>query len=147
MSLLWPLEPVVVCYCNPDIGDVYMWGWNESGQLGLPSKNISEQTKDRSRSCQCDKEERVPMATGKTEVVNILPLPHLVDIVTQTSQSHEEREVNVVSVSCGSRHTVVLSGKLSFLLSPILERFCRCKVFLKRYRSLVKAETYPFVCV
>lgn len=22
-------------------GDVYIWGWNESGQLGLPCRNLS----------------------------------------------------------------------------------------------------------
>lgn len=23
-----------------DAGDLYVWGWNESGQLGLPSQNL-----------------------------------------------------------------------------------------------------------
>ena len=23
-------------------GDVYIWGWNESGQLGLPCRNLSD---------------------------------------------------------------------------------------------------------
>ncbi|XP_055897497.1 probable E3 ubiquitin-protein ligase HERC3 isoform X1 [Biomphalaria glabrata] len=58
-------------------GDLYMWGWNESGQLGLAS---------------LDKEE-----TSST-------------IVTEPKCIYFSSDLNVVSVSCGSRHTVVLTG-------------------------------------
>ena len=29
-------------FSSSDIGDVYTWGWNESGQLGLPCRTIQE---------------------------------------------------------------------------------------------------------
>ena len=29
---------IYVSICS-DIGDIYTWGWNESGQLGLPCQN------------------------------------------------------------------------------------------------------------
>ena len=58
-------------------GDLYTWGWNESGQLGIPhSEGV------------------------KTE-------PKLVEDIE-----------NVVSVSCGSRHTVALTSKLTTKLKP-----------------------------
>lgn len=28
---------------SADGGDLYVWGWNESGQLGLPSRAVAEE--------------------------------------------------------------------------------------------------------
>lgn len=30
-----------------ETGDLYIWGWNESGQLGLPCRNVSGSTSTR----------------------------------------------------------------------------------------------------
>ncbi|CAG5127579.1 unnamed protein product [Candidula unifasciata] len=70
-----------------DCGDVYMWGWNESGQLGVPalSKAVSS-----SLSAE-DDEDRVGI---QTEPLCITSLPD---------------ELNVAAVACGSRHSVILS--------------------------------------
>ena len=58
--MLLNLEPIIIGYNNYhrfwlsavihscsfflEFGDVYMWGWNETGQLGLPCQNIQEAT-------------------------------------------------------------------------------------------------------
>lgn len=35
----------LMCFSSPptEAGDLYMWGWNESGQLALPSKALAEE--------------------------------------------------------------------------------------------------------
>lgn len=65
-----------------DIGDLYIWGWNESGQLGLPCAANSKQKPEEIVACQS--------------------IPRLVDFSS---------EIVVSSVSCGSRHTAVLTDK------------------------------------
>ncbi|XP_069690185.1 RCC1 domain-containing protein 1 [Periplaneta americana] len=67
-----------------DSGDLYTWGWNNSGQLGFPTCAEEQQ--------QCDKSE-----TCSTEAVSILNFPLPVNW-----------DKTIMNVGCGSRHTVVL---------------------------------------
>ncbi|UYV68571.1 RCCD1 [Cordylochernes scorpioides] len=66
---------------GPDSGDVYVWGWNEAGQLGLPQSIVFQ------------------------------PEPCLLDL-----------PLDFVSVSCGSKHTLLLSGnfiELVVVVKPV----------------------------
>ncbi|KZS07808.1 putative RCC1 domain-containing protein 1 [Daphnia magna] len=66
-------------------GDVYVWGWNESGQLGLPCRNLSDSY------CKSN------------ECVSIQSEPRLLDHAMPFSLD----EVYVTSIACGARHTAV----------------------------------------
>ncbi|XP_062847584.1 RCC1 domain-containing protein 1 [Trichomycterus rosablanca] len=81
-------------------GDLYVWGWNESGQIGLPSKGFREDFQKRHST---GKDE---MTTNKAEDINdvfisIQALPALLDV----SESAE-----IIKVSCGSRHTTAITS-------------------------------------
>ncbi|XP_041693949.1 RCC1 domain-containing protein 1-like isoform X5 [Coregonus clupeaformis] len=86
--------------CTSAGGDLYVWGWNESGQLGLPSRALrGEQQKSQgtggASTCK-DQEE------GSNEVfISIQAFPALVD-VTQSCE--------VSKISCGSRHTAAVTS-------------------------------------
>ncbi|CAH1782752.1 unnamed protein product [Owenia fusiformis] len=62
-----------------DIGDLYVWGWNETGQLGLGFSMTQN--------------------SGETHI-NLQPTPTLIET---------NEEINFVTVACGSRHTVGLT--------------------------------------
>ncbi|XP_015926026.1 E3 ISG15--protein ligase Herc6 [Parasteatoda tepidariorum] len=62
------------------IGDLYMWGWNESGQLGLPCPKLEG---NRSSS----------------EIYTACYLPKLIDL----------DDKKVTKISCGSRHTAAIT--------------------------------------
>ncbi|XP_051898486.1 RCC1 domain-containing protein 1-like [Pristis pectinata] len=108
--------------CASASGDLYVWGWNESGQLGLPAKScsgdehqkLSQQTGlsgegvpalsdagDKVKKSTTDK-----AAVGNTNVfISIQAFPALLDF---------PGELEISKVSCGARHTaaVTRSGKL-----------------------------------
>ncbi|GBN88809.1 RCC1 domain-containing protein 1 [Araneus ventricosus] len=64
-----------------DSGDLYMWGWNESGQLGLPCNELQNGKR--------------PME----EIEIICCLPKIIELNDEV----------VKAVCCGSRHTVALT--------------------------------------
>ncbi|XP_054765931.2 uncharacterized protein LOC129272866 [Lytechinus pictus] len=66
--------------CISAIGDLYIWGWNESGQLGLTQEGSSHDV--------------MPDKVSFQMVPAILDLPG---------------GVNVLKVSCGSRHTAAVT--------------------------------------
>ena len=67
-----------------EFGDLYMWGWNEKGQLGLAVNHDSGDCRQSSSSqVQCQ----------------TVPVP--VDI---------PGDLEVLTVSCGTRHTAALAG-------------------------------------
>ncbi|XP_076863761.1 uncharacterized protein rccd1 isoform X2 [Brachyhypopomus gauderio] len=81
-------------------GDLYVWGWNETGQVGLPSKGVKEESQkgeSPGRDAPMSKNE-----DGDNNVfISIQAFPALVDI----------SEVSEISkVSCGSRHTAVITS-------------------------------------
>ncbi|XP_077116828.1 RCC1 domain-containing protein 1 isoform X1 [Ranitomeya variabilis] len=80
-------------------GDLYCWGWNESGQLGLPSKTLQvERVSSEDFPPGCDMDE-------DSEFIGIQAFPALIDL---------PQEIEAAKVSCGSRHTAAAtrSGEL-----------------------------------
>ncbi|KAM4734252.1 RCC1 domain-containing protein 1 [Anableps anableps] len=90
--------------CVSDGGDLYVWGWNESGQLGLPSRGLrkaSQQKSDQQAGERCGSVSTCPGDELHEEVfISIQAFPALVDV----SPSCEIR-----TVSCGSRHTAAVT--------------------------------------
>ncbi|XP_036391543.1 RCC1 domain-containing protein 1-like isoform X1 [Megalops cyprinoides] len=88
--------------CISDGGDMYTWGWNESGQLGLPSHSVQGDRLCRTAADQevgMQKEEEGPVSS---EVfISIQAFPALLDL---------PQEVEVTKVSCGSRHTAAITS-------------------------------------
>ncbi|KAI4872140.1 hypothetical protein NFI96_030980, partial [Prochilodus magdalenae] len=79
-------------------GDLYVWGWNESGQIGLPSKGLKDQSQRESST------ETGELMVDKREdnvFIAIQAFPALVDVP-------EESEIR--KVSCGSRHTASITN-------------------------------------
>ncbi|KAK2842083.1 hypothetical protein Q5P01_012283 [Channa striata] len=100
--------------CISDGGDLYVWGWNESGQLGLPSRGLRKALQQKSSQqaevvCQDTSTSPVeePQQGEEHEEVfiSIQAFPALLDV----TPSCEVRKI-----SCGSRHTaaVTTSGDL-----------------------------------
>ncbi|XP_035204637.1 RCC1 domain-containing protein 1-like isoform X2 [Stegodyphus dumicola] len=63
-------------------GDLYMWGWNESGQLGFPCSELQS--------------DKLPL----TEIETVCCLPKSIEF---------KDDLKVIAVSCGSRHTVAIT--------------------------------------
>ncbi|XP_069722891.1 RCC1 domain-containing protein 1 [Phaenicophaeus curvirostris] len=84
-------------------GDLYMWGWNESGQLALPSKALAE---ERAREEDMDAGDTAPApcqeqpAAKPAAFIAIQAFPALLDL---------PQDLEVSRVSCGSRHTAVIT--------------------------------------
>lgn len=70
-----------------DTGDIYSWGWNESGQLGLPCRKVSVNTKAKKQE--------------NESIVNLQLVPALLSV--------SEDDV-FTQVSGGSRHSAALTG-------------------------------------
>jgi len=115
------------CAALSESGDVYLWGWNESGQLGFPSKTLQENSQFPSHhhKCRCKKTGTTPgiseiqsqtstegdfievlkndnlhlvNAERSREVINVQMSPKLLDFWCE--------DVNITSVACGDRHTI-----------------------------------------
>lgn len=71
-----------------DIGDVYAWGWNESGQVGLACNKLAngEVSLDRHTGC------------------NFAMYPVLL--------FYDQEDLEIEKISSGSRHSLALSSKL-----------------------------------
>lgn len=79
-------------------GDLYIWGWNESGQIGLPSKGV----KDESQKGQSTGKDELAVNKGEENVfISIQAFPALVDVAEMCE---------IRKVSCGSRHTAVTTS-------------------------------------
>ncbi|KAM3869981.1 RCC1 domain-containing protein 1 [Diretmus argenteus] len=84
-------------------GDLYVWGWNESGQLGLPSQALRKEQQGRSQQpgYSTSISEETQEGEKQDEVfISIQAFPALLD-VTQSCE--------VSTVSCGSRHTAAVT--------------------------------------
>ncbi|KAG7324308.1 hypothetical protein KOW79_012324 [Hemibagrus wyckioides] len=79
-------------------GDLYVWGWNESGQIGLPSKGLREESQKDKERIEADKKENEDTSDV---IISIQALPALVDV----SEASE-----IKKVSCGSRHTAAITS-------------------------------------
>lgn len=68
-------------------GDLYMWGWNEAGQLGLPSLKTSVLSQTAGRE----------------------PTDHVVTQCQPACVDVDGIDTHVAHVACGSRHTLILT--------------------------------------
>ncbi|TKS73270.1 RCC1 domain-containing protein 1 [Collichthys lucidus] len=100
--------------CTPgdwaDGGDLYVWGWNESGQLGLPSRGLrkalqQQRSQQAGATCQDARTSPAeePQEGEKNEEVfiSIQAFPALLDITPSCE---------IRTVSCGSRHTAAVTS-------------------------------------
>ncbi|XP_031242986.1 RCC1 domain-containing protein 1 [Mastomys coucha] len=127
--------------CVSDTGDIYIWGWNESGQLALPTRSGTEKTvRDEAAELNEDgpKEEEAATADvgAPAHFISIQPFPALLDLPLGS---------DVVKASCGSRHTAVVTrtgelytwgwgkyGQLGHKDITSLDRPCRVEYFAER---------------
>lgn len=95
--------------CISGGGDLYVWGWNESGQLGLPSRGLrkspqQQRSPQAGARCQdpCTSLAEEPQEGEKQEEVfiSIQAFPALLDITPSCE---------IKTVSCGSRHTAAVT--------------------------------------
>ncbi|XP_063053564.1 RCC1 domain-containing protein 1-like [Engraulis encrasicolus] len=85
--------------CIGEGGDLYMWGWNESGQLGLPSRRCRKKAEENKEVGPAGDEQSGD--TSEDVCISIQSLPALVDI---------QRVSEVKTISCGARHTAAVSS-------------------------------------
>uniref|UniRef100_A0A8C2MM55 RCC1 domain containing 1 n=1 Tax=Cricetulus griseus TaxID=10029 RepID=A0A8C2MM55_CRIGR len=129
--------------CVSETGDIYIWGWNESGQLALPIKSSAEDKMAVRREAtelneDSLKGEEAAMADvgAPALFIAIQPFPALLDLPTGS---------DAVKASCGSRHTAVVTrtgelytwgwgkyGQLGHKDSSSLDRPCRVEYFSEK---------------
>ncbi|XP_075015726.1 RCC1 domain-containing protein 1 isoform X2 [Calonectris borealis] len=87
-----------------EAGDLYVWGWNESGQLALPSKALAEERAQDEDMGAGDTElkPRQEQPAAEDAFISIQAFPALLDL---------PQDLEVSKVSCGSRHTAVITRK------------------------------------
>ncbi|XP_072201312.1 RCC1 domain-containing protein 1 [Excalfactoria chinensis] len=86
--------------CISDGGDLYVWGWNESGQLGLPSRAVAEeQGQDEDVGAGLE-DPLLPGEPPGAAFISIQAFPALLDLPLEPA---------VAAVSCGSRHTAAVT--------------------------------------
>ncbi|KAM7396509.1 hypothetical protein PAMP_019544 [Pampus punctatissimus] len=89
--------------CTSDGGDLYVWGWNESGQLGLPSQALRKAQQQSAQRADASTSSREDPQEGEDDngvFISIQAFPALVDVTPP-------REIK--TVSCGSRHTAAVT--------------------------------------
>lgn len=128
--------------CLSETGDIYIWGWNESGQLALPTRNGTEKKTVREEATELDddglKGEEAALADvgAPAHFIAIQPFPALLDLPLGS---------DAVKASCGSRHTAVVTrtgelytwgwgkyGQLGHKDSTSSDRPCRVEYFAER---------------
>lgn len=82
---------VMISFVIQGIGDVYSWGWNESGQVGLP----------------CMKGRCGENKVGTHDGCSMVLHPTLL--------FEDDVDVQVEHISCGSRHSAAITGRLACL--------------------------------
>ncbi|XP_006867200.1 PREDICTED: RCC1 domain-containing protein 1 [Chrysochloris asiatica] len=137
--------------CVSESGDIYIWGWNESGQLALPSRTLSVERKtaaEEATGLTVDGSEVAGAAGGEDTApapfISVQPFPALLDLPL---------ELDAVKASCGSRHTAVVTrsgelytwgwgkyGQLGHKDTSSLDRPCRVEYFVDKQLH-VKAVT------
>ncbi|MXQ82830.1 hypothetical protein E5288_WYG022785 [Bos mutus] len=127
-------------------GDIYIWGWNESGQLALPTKSLAEDGKTTAEGEASGLEEdgsEVKRGSAGEDgapapFIAVQPFPALLDL----SPGSE-----AVKVSCGSRHTAVLTskyGQLGHKDTTTLDRPCRVEYFVDKQLQVRTVSCGPW---
>ncbi|KAM5206725.1 RCC1 domain-containing protein 1 isoform 4-T5 [Hipposideros larvatus] len=93
--------------CVSETGDIYIWGWNESGQLALPTRSLAEDGKTAAGQATGLNEDGPEVESAATAEVGapapfiaVQPFPALLDLPLGS---------DAVKASCGSRHTAVVT--------------------------------------
>ncbi|XP_049470196.1 RCC1 domain-containing protein 1 isoform X1 [Panthera uncia] len=139
--------------CVSETGDIYIWGWNESGQLALPSRSLAEVGKTAAGEASGPKEDGSDVRTAEGEsgglapFVAIQPFPALLDLPPGT---------DAVKASCGSRHTAVVTrtgelytwgwgkyGQLGHEDTSSLDRPRRVEYFVDKRLQLTSVRLPP----
>ncbi|XP_046383743.1 ultraviolet-B receptor UVR8 isoform X2 [Ischnura elegans] len=87
-------------------GDAYVWGWNSSGQLGLPCNEPRERiTEDGGVDMPSSDDKGIPSLSKciSPEITSIKALP----VPINFPQGDEGKLIT--AASCGSRHTIILT--------------------------------------
>ncbi|KAJ1069557.1 hypothetical protein K5549_006141 [Capra hircus] len=141
--------------CLSETGDIYIWGWNESGQLALPTKSLAEDgktTAGEASGLDEDGSEVKRVSAGEdgapAPFIAVQPFPALLDL----SPGSE-----AVKVSCGSRHTAVLTrtgelytwgwgkyGQLGHKDTTTLDRPCRVEYFVDKQLQVRTVSCGPW---
>ncbi|XP_054633126.1 RCC1 domain-containing protein 1-like [Dunckerocampus dactyliophorus] len=89
--------------CISDGGDLYVWGWNESGQLGLPSQAVrrTQQCQNSQQAAGMSSCKATPDEEKEEVFISIQAFPALLDITASCE---------VKSADCGSRHTAAVTS-------------------------------------
>lgn len=75
----------MICVLSLEFGDLYMWGWNGKGQLGLGVNHDHDDRQSSSGQVQC---QTVPAPINFSD------------------------DLEIMTVSCGTRHTAAVAGML-----------------------------------
>lgn len=75
----------MICVLSLEFGDLYMWGWNGKGQLGLGVNHDHDDRQSPSGQVQC---QTVPAPINFPD------------------------DLEIMTVSCGTRHTAAVAGML-----------------------------------
>ena len=79
----------MICVLSLEFGDLYMWGWNEKGQLGFGVNHDYDDGQSSSSHIQCQ----------------TVPLP-----------INFPDDWEVMTVSCGTRHTAAATGMQTVII-------------------------------
>ncbi|XP_037586442.1 RCC1 domain-containing protein 1 [Cebus imitator] len=93
--------------CVSETGDIYIWGWNESGQLALPTRSLAEDGETAAKEgtgLNADGSQAKRMARAEdgapAPFIAVQPFPALLDLPLGS---------DAIKASCGSRHTAVVT--------------------------------------
>uniref|UniRef100_A0A8D2AXR4 RCC1 domain containing 1 n=1 Tax=Sciurus vulgaris TaxID=55149 RepID=A0A8D2AXR4_SCIVU len=139
--------------CVSEIGDIYIWGWNESGQLALPARSLAEDKKtftEEGLNGDGSEVNRTARAEdgASAPFVAIQPFPALLDLPLGS---------DVIKASCGSRHTAVVTrtgelytwgwgkyGQLGHKDGTSVDQPCRVEYFVEKQLQVKTVTCGPW---
>ncbi|XP_013367931.1 PREDICTED: RCC1 domain-containing protein 1 [Chinchilla lanigera] len=139
--------------CVSETGDLYIWGWNESGQLALPTRSLAEDKRTVTGEGLNQDGSQVERAAGTEDgapapFIAVQPFPALLDLPLSS---------DAVLASCGSRHTAVVTrtgelytwgwgkyGQLGHGDSASLDRPCRVEYFVDKQLQVKTVTCGPW---
>ncbi|ELK18281.1 RCC1 domain-containing protein 1 [Pteropus alecto] len=141
--------------CVSETGDIYIWGWNESGQLALPTRSLVEDKKAvAGQAIRLNKdgseENRIVEAEdgAPAAFISVQPFPALLDLPLGS---------DAVKASCGSRHTAVVTrtgelytwgwgkyGQLGHKDTTSWDRPCRVEYFVDKQLQVMAVSCGPW---
>ncbi|XP_011374439.1 RCC1 domain-containing protein 1 isoform X1 [Pteropus medius] len=141
--------------CVSETGDIYIWGWNESGQLALPTRSLAEDKKAVAGQAirlneDGSEENRIAEAEdgAPAAFISVQPFPALLDLPLGS---------DAVKASCGSRHTAVVTrtgelytwgwgkyGQLGHKDTTSWDRPCRVEYFVDKQLQVMAVSCGPW---